>query len=177
MSTLSCVTFVGGSITTFREGGRLGTDCWATDSAHLAVLSWFCFDPTLSISSATDWWAQVSDVFVLRLPLLSFFRFQGLAHAVKDVVRLLFAASLDVILALVAVVVTLVLVVAVVSVTLLSGDEVLFLHAPALTPTGALAIVALFLSLLLGFRAPFLRSVAFLMIASWRYWVVFCFHV
>ena len=65
-----------------------------------------------------------------------------LAHAVKDAVHLLVVASLDE---------TLVLVVFVVIVTLLAGDEVLFLHAPALTPTGALAVVALFLSLLSGF--------------------------
>ena len=119
------------------------------------------------------WSAQVSYVFLLLLSLLSFFRFQVLAHAVEDAVHLLVVASLEVTLVLVVVVRTLVLaavvvvVVAVVNVTLLAGDEVLFLHAPALTATGALAIVALFLSLLLGFRAPLLRSVAFLMIASW----------
>ena len=110
-----------------------------------------------------------------------FFCFQGLAHAVEDAVHLLVVASLDVTLVLVVVVVTLVLaavvVVAAVNVTLLAGDEFLFLHAPALTPTVALAIVALFRSLHLGFRAPFLQSVSFLVIASWRYWVVFCFDV
>ena len=98
------------------------------------------------------------------------------AHAVEDAVHRLVVASLDLTLVLV-VVVTLVLVVAVVSLTLPAGDEVLFFHEPALTPTGAIAIVALFLSLLLSFRAPFLQSVAFLMIASCRYWVVFCFHM
>ena len=102
----------------------------------------------------------------------AFFLFQGLAQAVEDAVHLLVAVFLDVTPVLVVVVV-----VAVVNVTLPAGDEVIFLHAPALTPTGALAVVDLFLSLLLGFRAPFLRSLALSMIASWRYWVVFCFRV
>ena len=83
------------------------------------------------------WSAQISE------PLLFFFRFQGLAHAVEDAVRLLAIASLDVtpllVAAVVVVNVTLVLdavvVVAVVMVTLLAVDEVLFLPAPALTPT------------------------------------------
>ena len=90
-------------------------------------------------------------------PLLSFFRFQGLAPAVDDAVRLLVVASLEVTPALVVVVVNLVLaaVVVVLIIILLAGDEVLFLHAPALTPFVALAVVALFLSLLFGFRAPF----------------------
>ena len=55
------------------------------------------------------WPAQVSDVFVLLLPLLSFFRFQGFAHAVENAV--FYVASSDIIPALVAVVVTLVFVV------------------------------------------------------------------
>ena len=88
------------------------------------------------------WSAEVSDVFVLRLPLLSFFRFQVLAHAVEDAARLLLVASFDVAHVLVAVVV----VVAVVNVTLLAGDEILFPHIPAPTPTAALAVVALLLS-------------------------------
>ena len=101
------------------------------------------------------WSAQVSVVFVLLRPLLSFFRFQGLAHAVEDAVRLLVVASLDVTpvlvvvsvtLVLVAVVVTLVLDVVVVNVILLADDEVLLPHAPAPTPTAALAVVALFIS-------------------------------
>ena len=58
------MTFVGGSITTFGESGGLETDCWATDSAHLVVLSWLRLDPTFFISSATD---PVS----LELPLVS----------------------------------------------------------------------------------------------------------
>ena len=86
------------------------------------------------------WSAQVAGVFVVIRPLLSFFRFQGLAHAVEDAVRLLVVASLDVTPVLVVVVLTVVIVI------LLAGDEVLFLHAPALTPTAALAVVALFLS-------------------------------
>ena len=85
------------------------------------------------------WSAQVSYVFLL-LPLLSFIRFQVLAHAVEDAVHLLVVASLDLTLVLVVVVV----------VTLVAGDGVLFLHAPALTPTGVLAVVALFLYLLLS---------------------------
>ena len=78
--------------------------------------------------------------------LLSSYRFQGLAHAVEDAVRLLVVASLDV--TPVAVVVSLVLTAVVVAVNaiLLAEDEVLFLHAPALIPTGALTVVALFLS-------------------------------
>ena len=70
LSILSGVTFVGGSITMFEDSGRLGTDCWATDSAHpvffhlQSVLSWLLLDPTLSISSATDQDA-------LEFPLLS----------------------------------------------------------------------------------------------------------
>ena len=87
------------------------------------------------------WSAQISDVLVLRLPLLSFFCFQRLAHAVNDAVRLLFVASLDVTLVLVAVVF-----VAVVNLTLFAGDEVLFSHAPAPTPTANFTVVALFLS-------------------------------
>ena len=137
--------------------------------------------PLIQMLLSFFWSAQVSYVFLLLLPLLSFFRFQVLAHAVQDAVHLLVVASLDVTLVLDVVVVTLVLVVvvvtlvlaavvlvAVVNVTLLAGDEILFLHAPALTPTGALAVVALFFTLLLGFRAPFLRSVASLVIASWQ---------
>ena len=101
------------------------------------------------------WSARISDVFVLLRPLLSFFRFQ-LAPAVEDAVCLLVVGSLDVIsvlvvgvtLVLVAVVVVLFLaaVVVVVTVIFLAGDEVIFLHAPALTPTADLAVVALFLS-------------------------------
>ena len=82
------------------------------------------------------WSAQVSDVFALRRLQLSFFRFQGLAQAVKDTVCLLVVASLDV---------TLVLVV-VVNVIFLADDEVLFPHASALTSTAALAVIAVFLS-------------------------------
>ena len=100
------------------------------------------------------WSAQVSDVFVLRLILLSFFRFQGLTNAFEVAARLLFVASLDVNLVLVVVVVSVNLVlvavifVAVVIVIRLAGDEVVFLHSNAPTPTGAFAVVALFLSLL-----------------------------
>ena len=86
------------------------------------------------------WSAQVSDVFVHRLSLLSLFRFQGLAHAVEDAVSLPFVASLDVTLVLAAVVV------AVVNVTLLASDEIPFPHAPAPTLTAALAVLAMFLS-------------------------------
>ena len=64
LSALSCVTLVGGSITTFGDSGRLRTDCWATDSAHPAVLAWLRLDPTLSIWSATD-------PDALELPLVS----------------------------------------------------------------------------------------------------------
>ena len=92
------------------------------------------------------WSAQVSDVFVLRLPLLSLFRFLGLAQAVEDAVHLLDVVFLDVTLVLVIVVVTLVLVVVVINATLLPDNEVLFPHAPAPTPTADLAVVALFLS-------------------------------
>ena len=89
------------------------------------------------------WSAQVSDVFVL-LPVLSFFRFQGFAHAVEDAVRLLFVASLDVTLVLV-----------VVKVTLLAGDEILFPRAPAPTPTAALAVFAVsFLALRFSSSIP-----------------------
>ena len=79
LSSLFCVKFVGGSITTFRDSGRLETDCLATDSAHPAVLSWLRLDPTLSshlpliqVPLSFLWSAPVSDVFVPRLPLLSF---------------------------------------------------------------------------------------------------------
>ena len=88
------------------------------------------------------WSAQVSVVIVLRRPLLPFVRFQGLAHAFEGAVRLLVVASLDVTPLVVVVVVVVVIVV----VILLAADEVLFPHAPALTPTVALAVVALFLS-------------------------------
>ena len=120
-------------------------------------------DPTVSISSATDpdalcffWPVQASDVFGVRLPLLSFCRFQGLAHAVKDAVRISAVAALDV---------TLVLVV-VVNVIFLADDEVLFHRAPALTPTAAFPVVSLFLSWLFGFIAGFCLSVSFSKIAS-----------
>ena len=73
-----------------------------------------------------------------------FFRFQGLAHAVEGADRLLVVASLDVTPVLVVVVVVFVVVVAVVIVILLADDEVPFLHAPALTSTATLAVVALF---------------------------------
>ena len=64
LSTLSCVTFFGSSITTFGDSGLLETDCWATESAHSVVLSWLRLDPTLSASSITD-------PDVLELPLVS----------------------------------------------------------------------------------------------------------
>ena len=86
------------------------------------------------------WSAQVSVVIVLRRPLLPFVSFQGLAHAFGGAVRLLVVASLDVTPLVVVVVVVIVVVI------LLAGDEVLSPHAPALTPTVALAVVALFLS-------------------------------
>ena len=112
------------------------------------------------------WSAQVSDVFVLLRPLLSFFRFGGLAHAVEDAVRLLVFVSFAVAhvlvvvfvtLVLAAVVVTLVLAAVVVSLViaavvvvliaiLLAVDEAIFIHAPAPTPFDALAVVALILS-------------------------------
>ena len=97
------------------------------------------------------WSAQVSDVFVPRLPLLSFFRFQVLARAVEDAVRFLVVVFLDVALVLVVVVVvavTLVLAATVVAVNaiLLAVDKVLIPHAQAPTPTVALAVVALFFS-------------------------------
>ena len=96
-------------------------------------------------------------------PLLSFSRFHALVHAAANVTRLLVVANLDttlvlvvvvkVTLVIVAVVVTLVLVVvvvvAVVNVILLADDKVLFL----------------FFSSFFGFRAPFLRSVAYSMTA------------
>ena len=115
--------------------------------------------PLIRMPLSFFWSAQVSDVFVLRLPLLSFFRFQGLTHTFEVAVRLLFVASLDVTLVAVVVVVVVVVVsvtlvlfavifVAVVIVIRLAGDEVLFLHATAPTPIGAFAVVALFLSLL-----------------------------
>ena len=110
------------------------------------------------------WSARVSEVFVLRRPLLSLFRLQGLAHAVEDANRLLVVATLDVTLVLVLVVavvsVTLVLVVVVVvnvillfvvavaavNAILLADDKVLSPHALALTETAAPAVVSLFLS-------------------------------
>ena len=119
--------------------------------------------------------AQVSAVFVLRRPLF-FSRLQGLAHSVEDAVRLLVVASLDVTpLLTVAVVAAAAVVVVVVAVILLAGDTILFLHAPALTQTVALAVIALFPSKLSGFRASFLQYVAFSMIPRWRCWVFFCF--
>ena len=105
------------------------------------------------------WSVQVSDVFVLLRPLLSFFCFQGLTHDVANVIRLLGFSILNatlvlvvfvvnVTLVLIDVVVTLalvaVVVVADVIIVLLAEDKVLFPHAPALTPTAALAVVALF---------------------------------
>ena len=75
--------------------------------------------------------------FALRRFLFSFLCFRALAQVFANVARLLVVASLDV---------TLVLVVVVVNVILLADDDVLFHHAPALTPTVALAVVALFLS-------------------------------
>ena len=105
------------------------------------------------------WSAQVSDVFVLLRPLLSFFRFQGFAYAFEDAVLLLVVASLHVIPVLVVICVALVLVdvvvtlviaavvfVAVVIVIILSSDKVLFLHAPYPIPAAGLAVVALFVS-------------------------------
>ena len=85
------------------------------------------------------WSARVSDVFVFRQPLLFFFRFQGLAHAVEDAVRFLIVAALDI-------TPVLVVVVFVVNAILLADNKYLFPHAPALTSTAALAFVALFLS-------------------------------
>ena len=149
------MTFVGGSITTFGDRGRLGTDCWATDSAHPAVLYWLRLDPTLSISSATD-----PDALELPLVSSSFRRlcsssasafFLSFSRAVRlvaslDVTPVLVVVVVSVTLVLVAVVVTLVLVVvAVVNVILLADDEVLFPHAHAPTQTAALIVVALFL--------------------------------
>ena len=89
------------------------------------------------------WSAQISDVFVVRRPLLFFFRFKRLVHAVEDAVRLLVVASLNVTLVLVVDVVVVVVVVNIIS---LADVQVLFLHAPVLTPTVAISIVALFLS-------------------------------
>ena len=54
LSSLSCVTFLGGSITTFGDIGRLGPDYWATEFVQPAVLSRLCLDPTFSKSSACD---------------------------------------------------------------------------------------------------------------------------
>ena len=82
------------------------------------------------------WSVQASNVFAVRRPLLYFCRFQGLAHAVKDAVRISAVAALDV---------TLVLVVAV-NVIFLADDEVLLPQASALTPTAAFPVVSLFLS-------------------------------
>ena len=48
------MTFLGGSITTFGDSGRLALDCWATEFAQPADLSRVCLDPTLSKSSACD---------------------------------------------------------------------------------------------------------------------------
>ena len=108
------------------------------------------------------WSAQVSDVFLLRRPLLSFFCFEALNLSFEDAVRLLVVPSLGVTpvvvvvvvvvvkvsLVLIAVVVALVLaaavVVAVVNVILLADGEFLFPRAPALAPTSAVGVVALF---------------------------------
>ena len=86
--------------------------------------------------SSFFWSVQVSDVFDVRRPLLSFCHFQGLAHAVKDAVSISAVAALEV---------TLVLVV-VVNLIFLADDEVLFPQAQALTPTAAFPVVSLFLS-------------------------------
>ena len=66
--------------------------------------------PLIQMPLSFLWSAQISDVFVLLRPLLSFFHFQGFPHAVEDAVRLLVVAILDV---------TPILVVVVVSVTLI----------------------------------------------------------
>ena len=114
--------------------------------------------------SFDEFFFSVSNVLVFRRPLLFFFRFQGLNLAVEDVVRLLVVASLDVnpflvvtVIVVVVVVVVLVVIVVIVVVVvdddvvlvneiLLADVDVLFLGAPALTHTGTLAVVTLFLS-------------------------------
>ena len=165
MSPLSCV-FLGGSIITFGDSGRLRPECCACESAQPGVLSSLCLDPTLSkyCLTATQMLlnfllpVQLPDAFALRL---SFFHFRGLTHAVEDADRVLVAASLDVILVFVDVVLVVVVVVVVVvavnvilvlvvvaavNVILFVDDDVQFPHAPALTPNAALAVISLRLS-------------------------------
>ena len=127
------------------------------------------------------WSANISDVLDLRRPLLSFFRFQGLTHAVKDAIRLLVVASLVITPALVAVVVVVVVVddvvvvvvvvfvvvvvaaaAAAVNVILLSDIEILS-RSNSKCSSRSVCYVS---SLALRFWAPFRRSVAFLMMAS-----------
>ena len=83
-----------------------------------------------------------------QLPL-SFFRFQGFVHALDDAVLLPVIACLDVTVLVavvnIALVFAVVVVVAVVIIIFLAGDEVQFLHAPALF-LPAIAVVALFFS-------------------------------
>ena len=97
--------------------------------------------------------AQISDVFVIRRPLLSFFSFQGLVHTVENAVcfrvvafltLLLFAVAVVSLTLVLVVVVVVVVVIVVVNAILLADAIVLFPHVPVLTPTATLAVVALF---------------------------------
>ena len=141
------MTFLGVSIRTFGDSGRQGPDCWGIESAQPVVLSSLSLDPSLSQSSALDRDAPqlpfLCSIFMRLCSLSASTFFFPFSRARSDVFRLPIVAILDVILVLVAVVA--------VNVILIADDKVLFPHAPALTPTAALAVVALFLSWLLDF--------------------------
>ena len=166
LSTLPCVTFIGGSITTFEDNGRLGTDCWATDSAHPAVLSWLRLHPTLSISFDTYPDALepplVSSSFRRLCSLsasalcLSFSRARSCCRRRSSSSCCIFRRNSCCCCCCC-------------KRNSCRWRQSLFPHAPVLTPTADLAVFALFFSQLLGFRAPFRQSVAFLMIASLQY--------
>ena len=64
LSLLSCVTFLGGSTTTFGDSGRLGSDRSPTDLSQSCDIAGFRLDTTLSRSPA-------SDPDALELPLVS----------------------------------------------------------------------------------------------------------
>ena len=99
------MAFLGLSITKLGDSGCLGPDCWVTESAYPAVLSGLRLNPTFSKSSACEPDALeilsvslIPGAFVHQRIQLSFFNFQGLAHVVADVVRLLVVAIFDIIL-------------------------------------------------------------------------------
>ena len=140
MSPLSRVTLLGGSIATFRDSGPLGPDVWATEFAQPADFSSFASIqhilshlPAIQMLLNFLLLVQFLGAFALRWLQLFFFQFQGLVHAVADVVRLLvvFNAFLG----------HIVVVAAAVNVILIADDEVLFPHSPALISTAAFAVV------------------------------------